>query len=49
MPLRGFRAGDAANSRHRTPFGKGRKDAVLCGKRQVKIRGALPLWSVERR
>jgi len=37
MSLRGFRAGDAADSRHRTPFGKEREDAVLCLGRQVKM------------
>jgi hypothetical protein len=37
MPLGGFRPGDAADSRHRTPFGKERKDAVLSLGRQVKI------------
>lgn len=37
MPLGGFRPGDAADSRHKTPFGKERKDAVLSPGRQVKI------------
>jgi hypothetical protein len=37
MSLGGFCPGDAADSRHRTPFGKERKDAVLRRGRQVKM------------
>jgi hypothetical protein len=31
MPFRGLRAGDAANSRHRTPLGKGGKMLFSAG------------------